>query len=489
MKNRDFDHFIKQQLNSIQQGTDIPGWDSFESRLDREMKNDSFDIQIKESLESIQETYRESHWQLFLSRLAIVKVFTQDLIYNKAFEAFLFILVLAFIFPKTVQDYPTRTFVNISNEEYKFFENTASLKITEVKEYNGNYELFSEDEFFESSIPENSFFLGTADAQRHTTDISIQNKIDRPLISLLAPSRIVFLKTDDISAVDIESLPFEKKHPKVDNYPIDPIDPIAIMQLNLVSYCNDINLARHIPPAVYTGRKTVVSVFSTLDINTIHTPYDAIYLRNGYEQSKLGLGGGFSIGWAQNRWTFETGMVFSMKQYNPKSILEIFRFNPDEETAQAISLKAIELNTLSIPLHIRFDLHQGRKFTPYLLGGVGLNLATHANYEREQYAFAIARPIPQNAEVNTGSSPRLEEKKFEDGLIQGGSFKENYFLSLNSGLGLDYQIGRQWKLFTELNYHYNFLQKELGPNNDRINTFSFKLGARHIMYHKAEVAL
>nr|MBS0036649.1 outer membrane beta-barrel protein [Saprospiraceae bacterium] len=225
----------------------------------------------------------------------------------------------------------------------------------------------------------------------------------------------------------------------------------------------------------------ILSSFTTVDINTIHTPFDKVYHQRGYEQTKFGFGGGIAFGLHHNRWTVEGGMVFSMKQYNPRKVLEIFRFNSADESAQAVSLSSIELNTLTIPLNIRYDLARSdKKLIPYFKMGVGLNLATHANYQRDEYKFLLAIRLPGNAEINLQEEPRLNEKKFTDGLLQGGSFQENHYLSLNTGLGLDYSLSKQWRLFTQVGYNFNALEKKLGPNEDHINTVSLQLGFRHL---------
>ncbi len=482
MKNKEFDQHIKQQLDSILPEQDGSSWLAFESLLDSEVNDDAFDKQIKDKIENFQQPYQESHWNLFLSQFAWVQLFSRDLIYNKAFEAVLLVLALAFVFPKqtTIHD----AYKIAETSVFPLEEAYSSTVIIEGEraDFNLNHDNAVRSEL--STVGSFTFYEseGTSDVSELNYEVAIGAQNNLVANSTQSVKEAALLSAR-LSGLDIERKIFTsaasskpKFNPLVKELPFKDFT-------ELVSETTHFELGTSVisSKGSLSSSRTIVSVFTTMDINTIHTPYDAIYLRNGYEQSKFGVGGGFSIGWNKSRWTLETGMLFSMKQYNPRTVLEIFRFNPNSETAEVISLRAIELNTLSIPLNLRFDVYQGRRFTPYLLAGFGLNLATHANYDREQFKIALVQPLPPDAQVNPGSTPRLDEKKFSDGIIQGGSFRENYFLSFNTGLGLDYQMGKQWRLFAELSYHYNFMEKELGPNNDRINTFSFKLGGRHVI--------
>ncbi|TVQ49581.1 MAG: hypothetical protein EA362_04145 [Saprospirales bacterium] len=480
MKNKEFDQHIRQQLDSIQPEQGISSWDSFESLLDSELGTEVFDQQIKEKVENFQQPFQESHWNLFLNQFAWVQVFTRDLIYNKAFEAVLFILALSFVLPKHTITYEafkiadTEVFA-IEEDQYSYGNNKENRSDISF-ESNFDSKTLATDQF----ISQQSRNISNISDFSTTTSTNLEYELNGAQYSEnrnadLLNSRLSHLAIDQYKGASVYiSIP--QKEPSVNKLPLNDFQKLTSEDPSF-----DLNSPFAVSKTSLNNSRTIVSVFTSMDINTIHTPYDAIYLRNGYEQSKFGIGGGFSIGWNKNRWTLETGLLFSMKQYNPKTVLEIFRFNPNSESAEAISLRAIELNTLSIPLHLRFELFQGRKFTPYLLAGMGLNLATHANYDREQFKIALAQPLPSDAQVNPGNTPRLDEKRFSDGIIQGGSFSENYFLSFNSGLGMDYQIGPQWRLFVEMSYHYNFMEKELGPNNDRINTYSFKIGGRHVL--------
>ncbi len=481
MKNKEFDQHIRQQLESIQPDKGASSWVAFESLLDSELNDVSFDHHIKEKVENIEQPYQESHWNLFLSHFAWVQLFTKDLIYNKVFEAVLLVLALAFVFPQQTTTYDayniSSTGVYPVEDAYSFFNNGEEEKTAIKIESTSESELATEYRTF------------LVERERNSDAGEFINENPGYFEYSLMPTAYSTNEEVQLLNAGLFKLDFERK--MIDHVPAYSAqeDHTRVNQLPFNDFRKLVSEAVSINPGSFnvlsnnslSNSRTIVSVFTTMDINTIHTPFDDIYLRNGYEQSKFGVGGGFSIGWNKNRWTLETGMLFSMKQYNPRTVLEIFRFNPNSETAEAISLRAIELNTLSIPLHLRFDVYQGGRFTPYLLAGVGLNLATHANYDREQFKIALAQPLPPDTQVNPGSTPRLDEKKFSDGIIQGGSFSENYFLSFNSGFGLDYQMGKKWRLFAEMSYHYNFMKKELGPNNDRINTFSFKLGGRHIL--------
>ncbi|TVR76994.1 MAG: hypothetical protein EA409_12480 [Saprospirales bacterium] len=504
MNNREFDNWINETLSNLDRSDFIPEWEKFEAKAQHQLSDEEFDQLVRQKIIQQAPPFRHSHWIEYLYRSAFVRLFKVDLLYNKLFEALLIGLALFYLLPQN-QEFPTQMAEPAPLDYLQKQRSSLSLEtnqiepqsgmvapmpteayrmpLTEPEHYleytislnrnpaNSSETLLKREEFLEIGsdieIP-GSYFNNSPTAANHSTQL-LANLPIKPLAGLdvypliqaaeirmasLSESSAAFLlASKSIDALEIDRYIFGD-----DLLTIEAFD--FPEQSSLKSY------------------QWVFSSFIAADINTIHTPFDEIYQKRGYEQSKFGMGGGLSAGLMKNGWMLELGLLFSMKQYNPQSVLEVFRFR--NETAKAVRLNSIELNTLSIPLSIRYDLVSAGRWVPHVKLGMGLNIATHANYDREEFILALRAPIPPGASINPSEEPKLDEKKFSDGLFQGGKFSENSYLTANAGLGLDYLFSQNWRLFLHGGYHYNFKETKLGPNNDHINTFSLQMGVRFL---------
>jgi hypothetical protein len=499
MNNRDFDKRIRDSIEQMDGQSYVPAdWKEFESRIDSEVTDEQFDRIIREKLSKGSPGYNPAHWLEYLYRASVVKLLKVDFLYNKLSEALLLGLALLWILPLNnhhpIETESSTIVHSVSSEEgefdravYEYLNRSGKTDpihqqshSTEMRLPSGDFDVSSEliAEYSAGLPGAERPALGTSDADFNTSPANtLVGLTDSGVKSPTSGRELTTFLPHINTKQSLSNNGFEGPNPY-------EVGILANKRPAPIVSPNELNTMENwIPPFTHSqGNRDVnwiLSTFLVSDINTIHTPYDEIYQKSGYEQTKLGMGAGITYGATRNGWTLETGFIFSMKQYNPREVLEIFRFG--NETAKAVSLKSIELNTLSIPLNLRYDLVSQGRWIPFMKLGIGLNLATHANYQREEYIVALSSRIPDNANVNFSDNAKLDEKRFTDGLLQGGNFDENSYLSANGGLGVDFLVTTEWRLFAQGSYHYNFLETKLGPNNDHINTISLQMGVRHIL--------
>jgi len=491
MTSKEFDRWIRKSVEDIPSGSSAGDWERFESRLDSELTDSEFDQKIKEKLVDSRASYAPYRWTEFLHFSAFRKLFRVDLIYNKLFEATLLGLVILLFLPSLPSNQPIMeytqsvAYLSAVDQDKTHMGSTSEAQLNIRDNHPPN--LLPPD-----NIASREDISGTAgevqaisefkmdSGSEITTEYTQVLRSSLPAFNREASSLLplISLHLSDSNLKDV----YANGTPKLLKVELTPLETYYPVQwISKVSQPSPLLAVISPEEQSKSNYQTILSTFATVDINTIHTPFDQVYHRSGYEQSKAGFGGGIAIGFQQDRWTFETGMIFSMKQYSPKNVLEIFRFSSSEESAQAISLNSIELNTLHIPVNLRYDLIESSgKWMPFVKLGVGLNLATHANYQREEIIFAMNFTPPVQTDITMDNEPRMNQKRFTDGIFQGGSFEENYYISLNAGVGVDYSLSDQWRLFSQLGYSFNALEKKLGPNEDHINTISLQMGVRHL---------
>ncbi len=227
-----------------------------------------------------------------------------------------------------------------------------------------------------------------------------------------------------------------------------------------------------------TGRKNDFinfGMFGSLDYNRIITPPDRFLdVEVGeFDRYALGYSGGFSLGFEFDRWEIQTGLIYTAKHYQPLQVLFLAgRF--DEGYIKEI-LKDIELNIINIPLNFKYNLFHQDKWRVYALAGASVQVAVQANYYvSSQSTFRSARP--SNPDRNS-----FYDQGFEGGWLEGGSFRENSYITGNLGFGVERFVTTQWSIFAQPTYQHAiglFNQQGLGPTMDRINTMSLYTGIR-----------
>ncbi|MEZ4949187.1 MAG: hypothetical protein R2784_07345 [Saprospiraceae bacterium] len=217
-----------------------------------------------------------------------------------------------------------------------------------------------------------------------------------------------------------------------------------------------------------------VSMFSASEYNYIKTPYDPIYPLEEYSRYAPGYGGGITLGMSFGKWEVETGGIYASKEYEPRV--------PDEVVGGllttglfTLSFENIQLNMLEVPLNVRYNFGQLQKWRFYGQTGASLHLAMQAHYDKfpNNLYSGFARQAIDNSS--------LGQKKFPDGLLEGGNFEENSYFTANLGLGVERLLSTRWSLFLQPSVQAYLLpgyNNGLGPNLDRISTFSILTGAR-----------
>ena len=206
-----------------------------------------------------------------------------------------------------------------------------------------------------------------------------------------------------------------------------------------------------------------LGLLGSVDYNRIISP-SARFLDvrlQKFDRYELGYSGGLSLGFELGNWEIQTGAVYSYKNYRPLQA-EFWDGAFDEGYAK-VQLKDIELNIVQLPLLFRYNLLQYDSWRFYVLAGGTVHVAVSANY----YYDNIGTPNPKVLEPNRG-------------WFDGGTFRENSYMTANVGVGLERFMSPRWSLFAQPTYHHaiNLVNHGMGPSRDRISTMSIYTGVR-----------
>ena len=191
-----------------------------------------------------------------------------------------------------------------------------------------------------------------------------------------------------------------------------------------------------------------------------------------YQRYRYGYGGGFALGFQLKRFLIETGISYNFVSYQQREEANIIgsfaRGYLEEQWDDA------ELNMVQIPLNIQYSFLAKRKWRMYSLTGVSINMAlqNNFNFQLEDQEQTSSRSISLN------ESEIASEASLYKGILEGGGFRENSYLTANLGFGVERKFTYRWSLFLQPIYRRHFLIDGIGPNEDRVHSSSVRFGAK-----------
>ena len=270
-----------------------------------------------------------------------------------------------------------------------------------------------------------------------------------------------------------------------------PIEIFAVLPLQGPGYVDPNPVPQKLKSIQSLKRQKSVrgSMFGSVDINQIITPPNFLERRfTEFNRYAVGYSTGFTLSFGIGRWEMETGMIYTAKYYSPPTVLFLVGGNI-KDGYQAEGLKFFELDMFNIPLNFRYHYVNSGKWRAYGMIGASLQIAYQTHYYSETQEGLSAgnlglSPAPSGITPGGPSNSLHRRKDISEGWLEGGPFQDNSYLSLNLGAGVERYISSRFSAFVQPTYQYSFglvpnlLRNEIGPDKDKINTFSIYTGVR-----------
>jgi hypothetical protein len=266
---------------------------------------------------------------------------------------------------------------------------------------------------------------------------------------------------------------------------MSPLDVISTLSFSELSSSNDV-LAQVATQGLKTKKKGVIRVgmFGSGEYNhMVITPGLEKAREEEENRFAIGYGGGFSVGIDMGRWELETGAGYAARRY---PVGFIYVEGSLEDGLFASELRAGELNIINIPMHFRYNFIYKNNWRAYALTGGALQLAVQAGYnavEAPEHTYippGIAMQVPGPSPAPGGDNSLTRIKKESVGLLEGGAFNDNAYITGNLGIGVERYINDAWSLYVQPTYQHSlhYFREGLGPNKDEINSLSFLIGTK-----------
>ena len=215
-----------------------------------------------------------------------------------------------------------------------------------------------------------------------------------------------------------------------------------------------------------------VGMYGDIAYNRIITPPDLDNDITGFDRYSLGYGGGFLIGLKKGALEVGSGVAYHAIRYEPIPLLVTRGFFNQGYTTEKFDF--VELNVLSVPLYLQYDLLDNSQWRFYATTGAALNVAYETNF------YAV---FPEDLGLPNGLRPTPRRQSTignRFGWFEGGSFRKNSYFTMNVGFGLERTFAERWSMFFQPTYLHNlgYYSDGMGPTHDRIHTMSILTGIR-----------
>ena len=508
-KDKSFDQIIKEKLQGIQPEFEPQNWDLLEQKLETSDANTPqvddtlVDRIVYERLFNFEVPYDASTWKLLSARLDEELNFTQQILRYKALELVMMLLAIFTLF-QYLPDIPNNPFEehtttpeleqdNLQPTASKDYVPAPPMSLKGASENSFSNKAIHSSQ--EQNIPEQTAEIATNELIQNNSALATVPPIDQLLPSRLSSAETNPELPNKLSLTfsqtgRLENLMRDKEElaiPKLQS--IEAFEKIATRNLALLDIAERVVQLPPIKPLRFKRSRISVGIFGAQNYDDIATPPLEGDEEEWTSRYSLGYSFGVNVNLEKRLWTLSLGATYNVKPYK-SAVTRLIGGNIDEGYSK-INLKNIKLELLELPLSLQYNLWSNSEWRMYMFGGPTFQFLLEGNYDAKIDNIPTpSRPIP-------GESPNAGNnvvKGIAIGLLNGGTFKENFFLAGQLGFGIERRVSDKWSLFAQPSYqfpikHWNkgfgfeleeadFQYEGIGSLREQFKTLSLILGLK-----------
>lgn len=485
-----FDDAVRAALGQFAVSNSGGNWDEMERRI-IEDENTAFDQEVRENVEQYDAPYDSSSWPVLDEKITEDERFRRRLIGAKILEvaAILIALVTFYnVFPDiknsiiNKQDQMTYQESVLPNQiaptsEQKILEkgNDAQLvRKTELGQFQPVGQIVQPRNLSETSIGETSTNAFGTSSTVLASASNLENRSSLPVANIgdigLTDQRIAIDYPVD-GAITTAYMPeYRQMNAHSDVPEIGRLDLPERIYLDLELATPEVKLTRKRGGLQFT-------IAASMDLNALYMPEEQFYSNGSnitFSEKNL-LATGYSAGagllFGDGRWSFETGLFYSSKKYEPNRIIQIGK----TFDVRTVDFSEINLHIVSVPLYAHWNFDRKGKTRFYAVMGSGINIIATANYD------LITRNNLRSAPPGILPDKKTDEEaaRIREHILDGAEFSSKSYITLAAGFGVDYQITEKLSIFAQPTYNYQVPFFQFSDQNGKQFQFiSMQLGTR-----------
>lgn len=509
-----FDALVKDKLDSLSTSS-VPQWDMLlnkKNTLDNRRLDREFDERVRDEVGAHSVAYNSSHWLMLKERLQGIYTRRKQLYFTKSFE----FLILMLLFTGISNNYINLIDVSPVNNIAPAISDTPIASNENVRSQNNTKSVNQIDNTSESTIDKiedrlvNSVDVTNSNNVNNIGVISTVSSGSKEVASLISDaeqnlasvertikertSKTFYNSENSTGGSNIEPTPkitsedirtsdifaSNQEDSKEQLAILDELANISNQKSLLIddSKSGDLNEGLGVsiidPLANLHQNSKWLHIAASYDNNIINSPYHEKYNPNGPTDIQMfgySISGLFSV--ERKALEFETGLTYSV--YNKQ-----MRLRDKWETELDLfvyKLNNINYDIISVPLRAKYHFVKTPDWSLFLSGGLSPEVIVSAGYDEADEFLRPKSTDLLGTSGNVASDYKLNQD-FNVGVLEGGSFSNNFLLRANVGFGMQRNITPTLTAYFSGDYYHSLLNKDYGPSDDKINKFAISFGLK-----------
>ncbi len=142
-----------------------------------------------------------------------------------------------------------------------------------------------------------------------------------------------------------------------------------------------------------------------------------------------------------------------------------------------VDFQAVQVDLVTVPLTLIYQIKPTGKFRFYTLGGIGFNLIAQAHYDLKiENNYPLPLSITQSA---SALASNREAHRIREHILDGATFKSKTHITAIVGFGLENYISHNLSLFVQPAYAHQIPLDRFSNNNGKnFKNLNIRFGAR-----------
>ncbi|MDX1478064.1 MAG: hypothetical protein R3301_10205 [Saprospiraceae bacterium] len=532
MTDKELDHIIKRLLENYQPETDLSGWAQFEERLDSEMLEDTlfdnsiraslgayeaggpgdwarmeealaheeaaFDQEVKEKVEAFEAPYDPDSWPVLKEKISEDERLRRRIMATKILE--LVAILIAFVtvynvFPTIQQAVQERMddrmeHLTPAQEPQETYEASAQLSAglipttsataTTTHQTPASADRSDNATQNASRQPEPAASIAQlAGIASHQPPDDLQ--VD-PSVTPEVPGASTLIASQDQPLAEpvtdpgetVEDVPADDANAHATFASLDQLETGTSLVTSARRSIPDLGIST----AVLDRRGLRFSISASTEINQLYIPADHFYSLGKQvsftekDMTAIGYSAGASVLFDRDVFTFETGLHYSQKSYNPNRILHI----GETFDVRTLDFKNISLHVISVPLQVHWNFDRKGRTRLYTVAGASMNLIATAHYDLISRNNNRSAAAPQDPSFRRTTQ---EVERIREHILDDAEFSAKSFLTLNAGFGIERLINHKFSVFLQPTASYQIPFFHISDQNGKhLQYLSAQFGTR-----------
>jgi hypothetical protein len=219
--------------------------------------------------------------------------------------------------------------------------------------------------------------------------------------------------------------------------------------------------------------------FYPLRMKGFVSPQYATFTNNtanyGKQKTASGISAGLGIDYAiSNKFEIASGITYNHKSYTYRE-QKLFSNAYNQFTLS--SIQDVKLSIMQVPIRVNYNIKKDDRIRLYAITGITAGVITKVI--KSTQAASLANSV-FNLQDNGGvEALSTNANNANSGILQNGSIHSSSFITVDAGLGLEYQTSGRYSFFIEPMFQHSLTK--IGADEESYQNYGLSLGSRIIL--------